>query len=299
MEDYLVRIIAKDAGVRAIACITTDLVNEMATRNETSETATAVIGEAITGGALLGSLLKIKHRVAAKFDGDGPVGKVVVESDAYGKVRGYLENSAVNTLRDEAPIDPYGVQEALGEGVLHVSRDMRLPELVQSYTPLKQGVTDTLDYYLNQSEQVKSLIQVGTVLGEDGLVVAAGGILLQNLGDSKANTLALLQERLAEMPPIEEQLHNGTMPENILENLFAGIEYIYLEERPIRFVCTCSRERVEKAIIVSGEEEIRFLIADGGATVDCHFCHEQYEFDVDDLEEILEELLGEDDEDED
>ena len=291
MEDYLVRIIAKEAGIRAIATINTNLVNEVAQRNQASATATAVLGDTITAGTLLGSLLKIKHRIAVKFDGDGPAGQVVVESDAYGKVRGYMGNAAVNTLQEDAPDDPYGVKEAIGSGVLHVSKDMKLKELVQSIVPLHDdGVTATTNDYLNNSEQVGSYVSLGTILDENGRAQVAGGILLQNLADYRGDTLAKLTERLQEMPPIPEQLLAGKKPEDILDALFADVEYIMLEERPVYFYCTCSRERVEKALITSGEEEIKQLIAEGGAKVDCHFCHDEYEFDVEDLEELLEEL---------
>lgn len=289
MEDYLVRIIAKEAGIRAIACINTNLVNEVARRNDASVTATAVLGETLTAATLLGSLLKIKHRIAIKFDGDGPAGHVLVESDAYGKVRGYMGNAAVNTLQKDAPSDPYGVKEAIGSGVLHVSKDVKLKELVQSYVPLHdEGVTADVNDYLNSSEQVGSYVSLGVVLDDEGKAQVAGGILLQNLADYRGDALAKLTERLQEMPPIPEQLLAGQKPEDILDTLFSDIEYIMLEERPVYFFCTCSRERVEKAIVSSGEEEIRQLITDGGATVDCHFCNEEYEFDTEELEELLE-----------
>ena len=291
MEDYLVRIIAKDAGIRAIACMTTQVVNEVADRNKASATATAVLAETMTAGTLLGSLLKIKHRIAVKFDGNGPAGKVVVESDAYGKVRGYMDNTAVNTLQEENALDPYGVKEALGEGILHVSKDMKLADLVQSFVPLQDsGVAEDMNHFLNHSEQVGSYVSLGTILADDGRVKMSGGILLQNLADYRGDMLPLLTERLQEMPPIPEQLLAGQTPEDILATLFGEIEYIMLEERPVYFYCTCSRERVEKAILASGEEELRHLIADGGASVDCHFCHDEYVFDKEELEELLDNL---------
>ena len=129
MNDYLIRVIAKDAGVRALATITTDLVNEAARRHETSHVATAALGEALTNGTLLGALLKIRQRVAIKYDGNGPLQKIVVESDAYGKVRGYVLNTNIEMPLNNGNAD---VLRAMGtQGTLTVVKDLKLKELVE------------------------------------------------------------------------------------------------------------------------------------------------------------------------
>ena len=284
--DYIIRTIAKDAGVRAMACISTELSAEGARRHATQPTATVALGRALTGAALLGALLKVRHRLALKFEGSGPIQKMIVEADAYGKVRGYIANPAV-----DSGTGLYDLQKAMGEGTLTVVKDVKMKDLMESVVPLVTSLIDEdLEFYLNQSEQIASAVQVGVVLGPEGGIAVAGGVLIQNLGDQKGETIHLLAERLQEMPPVAELLHSGQTPETILAQLFGDIPYEVLEKRPLVFKCECSRERSEGALRSLGREEVQQLFEEGQAIVDCHFCHERYFFTRDDLELLLDEL---------
>ena len=284
--DYIIRTIAKDAGVRAMACISTELSAEGARRHATQPTATVALGRALIGAALLGALLKVRHRLALKFEGSGPIQKMIVEADAYGKVRGYIANPAV-----DGGTGLYDLQKAMGEGILTVVKDVKMKDLMESVVPLVTSLIDEdLEFYLNQSEQIASAVQVGVVLGPEGGIAVAGGVLIQNLGDQKGETIHLLAERLQEMPPVAELLHSGQTPETILAQLFGDIPYEVLEKRPLVFKCECSRERSEGALRSLGREEVQQLFEEGQAIVDCHFCHERYFFTRDDLELLLDEL---------
>lgn len=284
--DYIIRTIAKDAGVRAMACISTELSAEGARRHATQPTATVALGRALTGAALLGALLKVRHRLALKFEGSGPIQKMIVEADAYGKVRGYIANPAV-----DSGTGLYDLQKAMGEGILTVVKDVKMKDLMESVVPLVTSLIDEdLEFYLNQSEQIASAVQVGVVLEPEGGIAVAGGVLIQNLGDQKGETIHLLAERLQEMPPVAELLHSGQTPETILAQLFGDIPYEVLEKRPLVFKCECSRERSEGALRSLGREEVQQLFEEGQAIVDCHFCHERYFFTRDDLELLLDEL---------
>ncbi len=298
MEDYLVRAIAKKAGVRGIVCVTTNLANNVAHRHETSPTVTAVLGRALTGGALMGALLKVQHRVALKLEGTGPIEKVIVEANSYGKVRGY---PGVPNVDLPLKNGRYDITGATGRaGLLTVVRDLGLPELAESVTPLATGETDTdLNAYFNQSEQIPTVVAIGIDVNEDGetpalskgKVAVAGGILIQAIPPYDENIIVQMADRILELPPIEELLTSGKTPEEIMALLFAGMEYDLLEKRPIQFHCDCSRERSEKALITLGREEIEALLEnEGQAVIDCHFCHERYVFDEIDLELILEEI---------
>lgn len=284
--DYIIRTIAKDAGVRAMACISTELSAEGARRHATQPTATVALGRALIGAALLGALLKVRHRLALKFEGSGPIQKMIVEADAYGKVRGYIANPAV-----DSGTGLYDLQKAMGEGILTVVKDVKMKDLMESVVPLVTSLIDEdLEFYLNQSEQIASAVQVGVVLEPEGGIAVAGGVLIQNLGDQKGETIHLLAERLQEMPPVAELLHSGQTPETILAQLFGDIPYEVLEKRPLVFKCECSRERSEGALRSLGREEVQQLFEEGQAIVDCHFCHERYFFTRDDLELLLDEL---------
>jgi molecular chaperone Hsp33 len=287
VEDYLIRVIAKEAGVRALACVTTELARETARRHETKPTTSVVLARAMTGGALMGALLKVGHRLAMKLEGSGPLDKVIVESDAYGRLRGYAAPADIDLPQVQGKFNIVG---ALGRaGLLTVVRDLGLKELVDSVVPLQTSTVDgDLSYYLNQSEQVPSAIEIGVLADETGYVTVAGGFLLQALPPYREGVIQQMADRVQELPPIEDLLNEGKTPEDVLALLFTGMAYKFLEKRPLSFRCTCSWERSEKALMSLGRAEIEHLRDhEGEAVVDCHFCHERYTFDAAALDLIL------------
>lgn len=292
MKDYLVKIMAKEAGVRAFAVITTETADEARRRHETTPTATYVLAKALTASALMGALLKVQQRVALKFEGTGPLQKTITESDSYGNVRGYVANPDVDLPKLED--GSFDVVSAIGQaGLLTVVRDLKLKQLYEGVVHLEKSDIDAdLTYYMNQSEQIPTHIETAVLLNEAGEVTVAGGILIQELPSKEgANAVAQVQEKLQELPPLAQLLQDGKTPEDLLALTFADIAYEELEKRPIQFKCTCSRERTEQALLAIGADELRDLINNvGEAAIECHFCHEQYYFDKDELTWLLEEI---------
>ena len=287
MTDYIVRMLAKDAGVRGFGCLTTDLVREGARRHQTSPVATVALGQALTAAALLGGLLKARQRVALKLEGNGPLAKIITEAASNGDVRGYV---AVADVEQSPRFGAYHLASALGnEGFLTVVKDLRLRDLHQGIVPLQTGNIETdLTYYLNQSEQVPSLVTVGVALDEEGGVAAAGGILIQAIPPYNPNIVDVLSERVAEIPPLEELLAVGQTPETVLNLIFDNIPFKLLGQQPLAFQCSCSRERSLQALVSLGREDVASILEkEGEAVVDCHFCHERYVFGRDELEALL------------
>lgn len=289
MTDYLVRVWSKQAGVRALACISTEIVREAVRRHEASPVATAALGYGLTGAALLGSLLKLRQRVALKIEADGPLRKMVLEANAEGQVHGYVAEPNVPW---PLPIGPWDVAEALGRnGILTVVKDLRLKDLYQGTIALETGdLEKEIASYLNRSEQVPSLVDIGVHLDDAGELVAAGGWLVQMLPGQDSAILATFARQLESLPPLASRLAAGRTPEDLIAELFDGISYDVLRTEPILFHCSCSYERSRQAIKVLGEDEIVALIAEGEAVVDCHFCHARYVFDQNALQGILDEL---------
>jgi molecular chaperone Hsp33 len=212
------------------------------------------------------------------------------EADSYGRLRGYVGVPELDLPLKQGRPDMTG---AIGQaGLLTVVQDLKLKELAEGVIPLATGEVDTdLMAYFDQSEQIPTAVAIGLLMNEDGTVAMSGGLLVQTLPPHDDIIIDRLSRRIPELPPVEELLQSGKTPEDVLALLFEGIAYEVLEERPLRFQCSCSRERSEKALITLGREEIEQLLADEGqAVIDCHFCHEQYVFDVIELELILEEL---------
>lgn len=287
MEDYLIRVIAKEAGVRGLACVTTNMANEAARRHEAAPTAAAALARGLTGGALMGATLKIGQRIAIKLEGDGPLGKMLVESDAYGRIRGYVGNPQL----DLPPVN--GRQNVSGAvvdiGFLTVVRDLRLKEPVESVVPLQTGTVDAdLTFFLNQSEQVLSAVEIGALMDEAGQLTAVAGFLFQALPPYEEKTIQDMIARMTDLPPIEKLLQEGDQPEDLLALIFTGMAYEVLEKRPLLYHCNCSQERSEQALINLGRAGLEELLAtEGEAVVNCHFCGNTYLFAADDLEMIL------------
>lgn len=289
MNDYLLKTISRERGVRGLACVTTNLVREAAQRHQTNEAASVTLAYGLTGGALLGALLKVQQRIALKWQGDGPLQKMLVEANSYGRVRGYP------TVSDPAlppHADKHTLAAPLGKvGLLTVVKDLRLPELAESVVPIAgNSVADELNYYLNQSEQIPSHVALGVTTDADGAIVAAGGVLVQALPPYDPEVVALFIDRMQELPPVSAMLDSGHTPNDILAQLFSGVAYETLEERPLSFHCDCSWDRSAQALITLGRQEIEELIAEGEAEVSCPFCHETYHFSKDALEDLLLEL---------
>ncbi len=290
MSDYLIRAITREPGIRALVCVATDLVRAAAQLHETSPTVTAALGSALVGGALIGALLKVQQRVALKFEGTGPVEKIIVESDSYGRLHGYAGQPTVDLPFISGQPD---IVRLLGRaGLLTVNKDVRLKGVIESVVPLATSdINGDLAYYLNQSEQVPSLVEVGALVTEEGEVISAGGLLLQSMPPHQPQAMELLKDRLQELPPIADLLHDAGKPEAVLALLPSGLSYVEIERRELRFECDCSRERGLKALTMLGREELEVMLAsEGEAVVDCHFCHRRYLFDRGDLEKILADL---------
>jgi molecular chaperone Hsp33 len=289
-EDYLVRIITRDHSVRALACVTTHLVNEACRRQDAYPTAAAALGRALTGGLLMGALLKTGQRVALKFEGNGPLKKIIVEAESNGLVRGYVAEPHVDLPLKAGKLN---VAAALGkEGLLTVIKDLRMKEPYQGIVKLLTGeIAEDLAFYLAESEQIPSAVGLGVFVEPDRTISAAGGFLIQSLPPVNEEVIDGLIERIPQLPAVTELLRGGKAPENMLELLFDGIPFTILEKYALAFRCSCSRERAEEALISLGRKELTSLATQEEKTfVNCEFCHEQYAFSREDLSRLAKEI---------
>jgi molecular chaperone Hsp33 len=290
LEDYLVRIIARETNVRALACASTHLVHQACSRHGALPTACAALGRALSGGALMGALLKKGQRVALKFEGNGPLRKIIVEAESDGAVRGYVQVPEVHLPPRNGKLDVAG---ALGKaGLLTVVKDLGLKTPYTGVVQLQTGeIGDDLAHYLTESEQIPSAVGLGVFVEPGAGVTAAGGFLIQSFPPYDGEAVDRLIERIETMPPITQSLRDGRSPEDLLETIFSDVPFDTLEKRPLVFRCSCSRERVEGALVSLGREQLDSLIRDeNGAEVNCEFCRERYLFTGEELKRILDEI---------
>jgi len=288
-NDTMLRLFAKGAGLRGLVCSTTELAQEAARRHEATPMAAALLADGLTAAALLGGLLKVQQRVALKIEADGPLGKLVAEADAYGRVRGYVAEPGLPWPR---PIDREGMADALGRaGLLTVVQDLGLRDLHHGAVALQEGAIEaSLRHYFQKSEQIPTLVRLDGAVGGQGALAAAGGLLFQPLPGVDAAILARVADNLADLPSVAAALAAGQTVQQIATQALEGIPYTVLEEQPLAFACSCSRQRSRQALKVLSEDDLLALIVEGEAVIDCHFCHQRYIFDREELAAILDEV---------
>jgi molecular chaperone Hsp33 len=287
MKDYLVKALACDGHIRAFAVRTTETVSEAQTRHKTWRTASAALGRTLTAGVMMGAMLKGEDKLTIKINGGGPLGPIVVDSNAKGEVRGYVTNPEVDFESNEhGKLD---VRRAVGtDGMLAVVKDVGMRDFFSGQVPIVSGeLGEDFTYYFATSEQVPSSVGVGVLVNPDDTILAAGGFIFQLMPGTPEEIISELEERLQTIEPISKLIERGLTPEQILEELFGKEQVKVLETMPVRFECNCSKERFANAIVGLGAGEINAMIEeDGQAEAHCHFCNEKYLFSIDELEEL-------------
>ncbi|WP_107943711.1 MULTISPECIES: Hsp33 family molecular chaperone HslO [Metasolibacillus] len=292
MKDYLVRAIGFNGQVRAFAVRTTETIGEAQRRHSTWPTASAALGRSMTAAVMMGAMLKGDDKLTVKIEGDGPIGPIIIDSDANGNVRGYVTNGQVHfDLNEQGKLD---VRRAVGtEGALTIVKDLGLRDMFSGQTPIVSGeIAEDFTYYFATSEQVPSSVGLGVLVNPDNTILAAGGFILQLMPGCEEETIDAIEAQLASIEPVSKMIEKGYTPEQILETVLGEKGDIsILSEAPVQFKCQCSKERFGAAIIGLGAKEIQEMIAeDGKAEAQCHFCLETYNFSQDELEGFIDEI---------
>lgn len=278
-----------DGAVRVHAVVSTGVVEEARRRHGTLPTATAALGRALTGALLLaGTLGKRDERLSLEFRGDGPLGQILVDATPDGDVRGFVLHPATHLRPRAGKLDVGG---ALGKGVLCV---MRVPleggSLYRSVVPLESGeIGQDLTRYLHDSEQTAAALAVGVWVEPDGHVGAAGGWLVQALPGASPLALDAVAERIEALASPSRLVRAGIAPAGIIERLLGVGGSGALDERPVRYRCRCTHERVLAAIVAMGRAELEAVLAgERQAEVLCEFCGRRYLVTEGELRAVLE-----------
>ena len=289
MSDYIVRAAAADNQIRAFAITSREMVEKARQIHNTSPVATAALGRSLSAGAMMGSMMKgERDLLTLQIRGDGPLGGITVTADSRAQVKGYVNEPAVLIPANEK--GKLDVSGAIGNGMLQVIRDLGMKEPYVGQTELQTGeIAEDLTYYFATSEQIPSSVGLGVLLNRDNTVCQAGGFIIQLMPYTEDKVIDALEQRLAGVSSVTELLNRGLTLEGILEELLGDLGLTVNDTIPTAFSCSCSKERVEKAIISIGSKEIREMIRDGKPIeVKCHFCNEAYSFQIEELKKILE-----------
>ena len=289
MSDQLIRAISQDGLIKVSAVSTRDLTERARQIHKTLPVATAALGRLLAGASMMGNALKEEAAsLTLQIKGGGPLGTLLAVSDHEGNVRGTVENPAVDIpLREDGKLD---VGEAVGnQGTLTVIRDLRMKEPYVGSVGLLWGeIAEDIALYFVESEQIPTACGLGVLVDRDQSVLSAGGYLVQLLPGAEEETAERLEASLRAAGPVTELLKADPDPEALLRAALPGLALEVLEKRPIAYRCDCSRERMERALLSLGRQELRSMIDEqGGAELTCRFCDNVQRFSREELEALL------------
>lgn len=289
MQDKIVKATAKNDMVRIIAGITTNLVNEGTKIHDTTPVVSAAFGRMLTAGALIGSTLKSEKEITTlKINGGGEINGITVTAHNDCTVKGVVGNPYVDRpLNEKGKLDVGG---AVGtNGMLYVIKDLGLKDPYIGQVKIQTGeIAEDFAYYFTVSEQTPSAVSLGVLVDKDLSIKAAGGFIVQMLPGADELLADLITYRLQEIPSITTLISEGKTIEEILEFIFEGMDLKILEDIKPEYKCDCSMERVEKALISIGKDDLQELYNDGKSEeIVCNFCNKKYEFTNEHIGELL------------
>ena len=292
MRDEIVRAMTADGMVKATAITGRDMVERARNIHTLLPMATAALGRTLLGVSMMGDMLKEeKGAVTLQIKGGGPLGTILAVSDCEGNARGYVQNPHVELI--EKYPGKLAVGAAVGgEGTLTVIKDLGLKEpYVGSIGLLSGEIAEDLAVYFVESEQIPTACALGVLVGRDQSVTAAGGYLIQLLPGAPEETIDLIEAGVRKVGSVSHALEGGLDGEDLLRAVLDGFELEILEKHPVEYRCTCSRERVSRALISMGRAELEALIQEQGqAELTCQFCDRVYHYSKEELEELLRDM---------
>lgn len=287
-KDYMVRATAADNQIRAFAVTARDLVEQARRYHNTSPVITAALGRLLMGGVMMGTMMKgEKDLLTLQIKCRGAAQGLTVTADSQGNVKGYpLVPDVILPANAQGKLDVGG---ALGPGILSVIKDLGLKEPYVGQVALQTSeVAEDLTYYFAVSEQVPSAVGLGVLMNRDNTVKQAGGFIIQLMPDTEESVIAALEQKVATVSSVTDLLEQGATPEVLLEQILGEFGLEIAKQIPVQYFCSCSKERVTRAIASIGKMDIQEMIDDNEPIeVNCQFCDKHYVFTPEELKELL------------
>ena len=284
MTDYLFRGLTKDKHIRFFAVNAMNTVQTAIDLHYLSITNSVALGRLLIGGLLMSANLKNpKDLLTLRIDGDGPIGALIVTATGSNTIKGYVQNPQIELAKNDRG---FAIAEAIGNGTLSVIRSMEGSPPYNSQIELVSGeIGEDLSYYYHQSEQIDTMVNLGILIETDAKIKQAGGILVQCLPNAPIDVLSRLNDNINSFPNLSDFLDMGYSLEYICQkHIFKDIPIEIFEQKPVSYLCNCSRERFYDGIKMLGQSEINDMI-NGNETItaECHFCDKKYEFSIKEL----------------
>ncbi len=293
MKDHLIKAITKDKTFRIYCTINTNSVREIVDCHNVYHTAADAFVRFMTGSLLMGSTLKEKERLTLQISSKGPLEGLVADVNGHCEYRGYIKNPEANSFIHDRRL---GVAEMIGPGYLNVVK--LLLNHKEPYRGIVQLVTSEiardLTYYLYVSEQIPSVISLGTYINRDGTVGHSGGLLVQKMPGASEEDISLMERMFDNSYSLSAYLLEGFSSEQIVLDTLKGFDIEIIDKKDVNYICGCNKDKVQNMLISIGKEEIRNLLKkDIGQTVICEFCQKVYNISYVELKSIYDKVLEE------
>lgn len=277
-QDLLVRFLFNQRDVRGEIAYTSDSLQQMLQNHDYPYPVKQLLAELVVATSLLTATLKLDGDIAVQLQGDGPV--------RFAAVNGTAEQEFRGVARLQAEIGATGFRDLIGEGYMLVTITPKQGERYQGIIPLTgNSLTETLEAYFAQSEQLPTRLYLFTELTETQS--RAAGLLLQVLPVDPEKAKQDFSDLVIVTDTITSTELLNLPTEKMLHRLYHDEEVELFEPQPIRFVCGCSREKCESAIISLGKSAIEEHIAEGKLEISCDYCNSTYQFDGAELSLLL------------
>ncbi|HHU56207.1 MAG TPA: Hsp33 family molecular chaperone HslO [Acholeplasmataceae bacterium] len=285
--DYLIKALALNNQVRVYLVQNKEVVNEAIKRHDLWPSASSVLGKTLTMGLIMGAMLKGNEGITIKINGNGPLGNIIVDANAHGEVKGYVDHPHVSIVKNEGGFDD---ALAIGtDGYLDVIKDLKLKEPFTSSIALSGDLAYDFTYYFLESEQTRSALSLGILIDVDNTCKVSGGIIFQLLPNASDEVVDILERKLREIEPMSKMLQNYSIDE-IIKILFDK-DYIILDKLDVFFKCDCSKERFSRGLVTLGVDDLEELLhKDKQIETVCHFCQERYVFNEEEIENLIKEI---------
>jgi molecular chaperone Hsp33 len=285
--DNLIKALALNEQVRVYLVKSSEVINEAIKRHDLWPSAASVLGKTMTIGLMMGAMLKNDEALTIKINGNGPIGNIIVDTNAKGEIRGYVDNPHINFVNVNGGLND---ETAIGtEGYLDVIKDAKMKDFFTSTIALTGDLAKDFTYYFMESEQTPSAVYLGIQIDVNNLAQTSGGLIFQLLPNTTEETITKLETSLTKIESVSDFLANHSL-EEALKILFED-DYCIIDRMDVKFHCECNKESFSKGLITLGENELaEILNEEKHIQTVCHYCGEKYHFDEDEIKNLIKEI---------
>jgi molecular chaperone Hsp33 len=267
--DTVLRAMTNDDAFRVVVVDSTETVRAAIEAQRAKVSEAAAFGNLLTGTVLFRETMSPTLRVQGIAIPESGLGQLVADSHPSGDVRGLIQRgqgqASVEITRGSSLRMLRSLQDgSINQGVISIGE--------------KATISEGLMTYMQLSEQIVTMVGVGTALADDGSLVRAGGYLVQLLPGAPRGPLMVMTERLQDFQTVEPLLrHDNFSLPWMLGELLYQMEYTELQQSEIRFHCWCDELRVVSSLATLPKADLeQLLAASEPLQIECDYCHKEY-----------------------